>query len=296
MRSLPGARRFPPRRPRGGGAQYGSPRSGPLVASSSAALSRTERVTACSTASPAPTSPYSGPSGFRARVGLKPNTPQQRPGSGSSRPGRWRAPSAPCPKQPPPPSLRSSRWWPRRGPTDCGGPTGRFTRRHQAELGGIGLAQHDESGPPIPPHQLAGPARNVVAEESRALCKTHARISTARSLSRNGTPAKAAHLHVDALREGLLVHRRHHGVQEWIEALDRSIADSTSSCAVSSRRRTRSAWASASSPPSALASRALSVTGYSLTRLTLRTRGFGGHRRNVGGPRPPTLPRTRQPD
>ena len=60
----------------GGGAQYGSPGAGPAVASRSAALSRTERVSACSTAFPPIASPYSGPSGFLARVGLRPNKPQ----------------------------------------------------------------------------------------------------------------------------------------------------------------------------------------------------------------------------
>src|SRR5207302_6159019 len=48
---------------------------GPEVASRRAALSRTDRVTACSTAQPLTASPYSGPSGLRARVGLRPNSP-----------------------------------------------------------------------------------------------------------------------------------------------------------------------------------------------------------------------------
>ena len=76
IRSRPGsAPTSAPNGRAGGGAQYGSPRSGPDVASSSAALSRTERVSACSTAPPAATSPYSGPSGLRARVGLRANRP-----------------------------------------------------------------------------------------------------------------------------------------------------------------------------------------------------------------------------
>src|SRR5689334_12034863 len=70
----------------GGGAQYGSPRSGPDVASSSAALSRTDRVSACSTAAPAATSPYSGPSGLRARVGLRANSPHADAGYRSEPP------------------------------------------------------------------------------------------------------------------------------------------------------------------------------------------------------------------
>src|SRR5215468_11894983 len=77
MRSRPGSAPTSSRNGRaGGGAQYGSPTSGPDVASSSAALSRTERVSACSAAPPPATSPYSGPSGLRARVGLSANRPQ----------------------------------------------------------------------------------------------------------------------------------------------------------------------------------------------------------------------------
>src|SRR6476620_4955843 len=54
--------------------------SGPDVASRSAALSRTERVTACSTASALKASPKAGPRGLRARVGFNPKTPQHDAG------------------------------------------------------------------------------------------------------------------------------------------------------------------------------------------------------------------------
>src|SRR5215470_14358866 len=64
----------------GGGAQYGSPTSGPEVASSNAALSRTLHVTACPTEAPLQPSPASGPIGLRARVGLRPNNPQHEAG------------------------------------------------------------------------------------------------------------------------------------------------------------------------------------------------------------------------
>src|SRR5262249_61914647 len=67
-------------------AQYGPPSAGPEVASSTAALSRTARVSACSTAAPAPTSPYSGPSGLRARVGLSANNPHAEAGYRSEPP------------------------------------------------------------------------------------------------------------------------------------------------------------------------------------------------------------------
>ena len=49
---------------------YGSPGAGPEVASSRAALSRTDRVRQCSTAPPESTSPYWGPSELRPRVGV----------------------------------------------------------------------------------------------------------------------------------------------------------------------------------------------------------------------------------
>ena len=55
---------------------YGAPTSGPSVASSSAALSRTERVRAWSTTSQWYGSAKSGPVGLRPRVGLKPKRPQ----------------------------------------------------------------------------------------------------------------------------------------------------------------------------------------------------------------------------
>src|SRR5437660_8978527 len=54
--------------------------SGPEVASSKAALSRTERVMAWPTLAPFQPSPKSGPKGVRARVGFRPNNPQQAAG------------------------------------------------------------------------------------------------------------------------------------------------------------------------------------------------------------------------
>src|SRR5437667_5738870 len=92
MRNLPGSAPTSLRKGRdGGGAQYGSPASGPDVASSSAALSRTERVNACSATRPLNISPKSGPSGLRARVGFIPNNPQHEEGIRIEPP-----PSLPC--------------------------------------------------------------------------------------------------------------------------------------------------------------------------------------------------------
>ena len=59
----------------GGGAVYGSPTPGPATASSTAAVSRTERVSTCSCVVMAQYSPKSGPSVDRARLGLSPTSP-----------------------------------------------------------------------------------------------------------------------------------------------------------------------------------------------------------------------------
>src|SRR5215468_6300458 len=81
IRRRPGSRPTSSRNGRaGGGAQYGSPTSGPDVASSSAALSRTLHVTAWPTEAPLQPSPASGPAGLRARVGLSPKRPHAEAG------------------------------------------------------------------------------------------------------------------------------------------------------------------------------------------------------------------------
>src|SRR5215211_4800453 len=54
--------------------------SGPEMASSIAALWRTDRVMQCSIAAPCQISPTTGPAGVRPRVGLRPNSPQQDAG------------------------------------------------------------------------------------------------------------------------------------------------------------------------------------------------------------------------
>src|SRR5947199_10782089 len=59
---------------------YLSPTAPPWTASSSAAASRTVRVTANWTASPLSDSPKSGPTGVRPRVGFRPTRPHQAEG------------------------------------------------------------------------------------------------------------------------------------------------------------------------------------------------------------------------
>src|ERR1700741_34880 len=65
----------------GGGAKYRHPGSGPAVASSAAAESRTLRVNTCDAVKPLLPSAISGPTGLRPRVGFNPNTPQQCAGT-----------------------------------------------------------------------------------------------------------------------------------------------------------------------------------------------------------------------
>ncbi len=91
----------------------------PAVASRIAALSRTLTVSACSTATPDRTSP-AGAHEFRPRVGFSPKRPQHDEGIRIEP-----APSLPwaagtIPRQPRPPSRRTSRRSSGRGPRDCG--------------------------------------------------------------------------------------------------------------------------------------------------------------------------------
>src|SRR3954465_9528688 len=71
--------------------------SGPAVASSSAAVSRTLRVRKPSMAMPAQPSPAFGPSGSRARVAFRPNNPHDEAGMRTDPP-----PPLPCAIGPPP--------------------------------------------------------------------------------------------------------------------------------------------------------------------------------------------------
>jgi hypothetical protein len=81
MRSRPGSTRTSSRYGRAtGGAKYGSPGAGPDTASSSAALSRTLRDSACCTLMPLQPSPSFGAEDTRARVGFIPNSPQHEAG------------------------------------------------------------------------------------------------------------------------------------------------------------------------------------------------------------------------
>src|SRR5207247_7049963 len=64
-----------------GGAAYGSPGAAPAVASRRAAESRTVSVTACSAERPPRPSPRYGAIVLRARVGLRPTSPQHAAGA-----------------------------------------------------------------------------------------------------------------------------------------------------------------------------------------------------------------------
>src|SRR5690348_2136328 len=63
-----------------GGAQYGSPTTGPARTSRNIAMSRTERARGPLVANPAHASPETGAKVRRPRDGLRPTTPQQLAG------------------------------------------------------------------------------------------------------------------------------------------------------------------------------------------------------------------------
>src|SRR4051795_1006921 len=111
MRNLPGSRPTSCAKGRsGGGATYGLDVSGPWIASSIAALSRTLMLTTWPQENPPQPSPRSGPSGLRARLGFSPNTPDadagmriEPPPSLACATGRMRAATAaPAPPEDPP--------------------------------------------------------------------------------------------------------------------------------------------------------------------------------------------------
>src|SRR3979490_1873001 len=81
MRMRPGSRPTSCAKGRSGtGATYGLEASGPWIASSITALSRTLMLTTWPQENPAQPSPRSGPIGLRARVGFNPNTPDSEAG------------------------------------------------------------------------------------------------------------------------------------------------------------------------------------------------------------------------
>ena len=79
-RNWPRSASRPARNPVGPGATYGEPSSGPAVASSIAAESRTVRLTMWEVDCPSYSQPKSGPIGLRPRLGFRPNTPQAEAG------------------------------------------------------------------------------------------------------------------------------------------------------------------------------------------------------------------------
>jgi hypothetical protein len=102
------------------------------VASSIAALSRTDRVSTCSTVAPRQSWPRSGPVGVRPRVGLRPNSPQHDAGiliepPPSPPPAIGTMPAAIAAADPPlePPGVRDSSQGFRHGPHSFDSVTGR---------------------------------------------------------------------------------------------------------------------------------------------------------------------------
>src|SRR5829696_615803 len=165
---------------------------GPTVASSRAAESRTDRVTACSTTSPLMLSPAPGPEEMRARVGFIPNRPQHEAGMRMEPP-----PSLACaigtspaataaadpPLEPPADRSRSHGLW--QGPKTSGSVVGWMPNS--------GVLVFPTTTRPAPfkratsPESWSGTKRCV--NRDPALVGTPA-YRAPRSLSSKGTPAK----------------------------------------------------------------------------------------------------------
>ena len=188
QRAATGRRPLAGRGAAGGGATYGSPGPGPAVASSSAAVSRTLRVTACSVEHPPRPSPAYGVWVLRPRVGFRPTNPQHAAGariepkpSEACAIGSIRAPTAAAAPPDEPPEIRLVSQGLRVGPY-CAGLAG----ERKAELAGVGAAEDDQAGRLQPPR----PARCSAATGGVSAKKREPRVTRSpasqppRSLSR----------------------------------------------------------------------------------------------------------------
>src|SRR5215468_3674162 len=250
MRSRPGSAPTSSRNGRaGGGAQYGSPRSGPDVASSSAALSLTVRVSACSAAAPAATSPYSGPSGLRARVGLSANNPHAEAGYRSEPPrslpwANGTIPDATAAADPPLDPLveRSTSQGLRVGPNSTGSHAGARPNSGVLVLPSITTPALRSRATSSWSNVDTWPARNREPSVNGTPC-----ISQARSLSRYGTPANGPVGLACAASSAWSKVAVTTALRTGFSASIRSIAASANSTALTSPVRTSAAWAVASS-------------------------------------------------
>ncbi len=231
MRSRPGSRPTSAENGRvGGGAGYGSPCIGPEVASSSAALSRTVRVSACSTAHPLDRVAVLGSERIASagRLEAEQSARRRRIADRSAqvvavrarhhpgRHGRRRSAARPA---------RRARHVPRvaRRPEQQG-----FDGRHHAELRCVGLADDDEPRSLESYHELRGETRDVVAQEPRTFGEAHAfdldhevleevrHTGQGPGLLDCGRPRRP----FVCLRQCPLEHRCHDRVQGRVEVLD----------------------------------------------------------------------------
>ena len=250
MRSRPGSETTLDRKePDCGGAGYGSPTSGPAVASSRAALSRTVRVSACSATRPLMRSPNSGPSGLRPRVGFRPNTPQHDAGILIEPPASLPCaigvmPTATAAPAPPlePPGSRSSDHGFRVGPNSRGSvvtpmaSSGRLVLATVISPAALYLRTSSESA-----------VETLCRSDALASVNRTPSYSARKSLSRNGTPASGpSGSGCEArsrARSYILVTT---ALTDALWRSTRSIAASTSSAAVTSPLRTKAAWPIAS--------------------------------------------------
>ena len=197
MRSGPG---FAPdlgeERPRGRLRRVGRAEVGPVrCASSSAALSRTERETTPCALIPLQPSPASGPAGVRPRVGFMPNTPQHEAGTRIEPPpsvacAAGTMPAATAAAEPPdePPAPRSGchgfRVWPNRRDSERGG---------EAELGRVRLAEgHEPRAPEARRRSRSRAAGTKSAKSREPWVSAHARHRGVQVLQQERHAARAA--------------------------------------------------------------------------------------------------------
>jgi hypothetical protein len=235
----------------GGGATYGSPGIAPAVASSSAAASRTERVTMNSAEKPLQRSPSPGPNEFRPRDGLRPTSAQWLAGMRIDPPpslacATGTRPAATAAAAPPlePPGLCAGFHGLRVGPNAIGSVVGRSA----------------SSGVFVRPSDTSPAAASFRVRYASSFSRQPASLR-ARMPAQYGRPASAPPMSfmsvgtpANAPASGAAAALRPSSNARWITEPScgssrsmRPIAASTSSRGDTSRRRTRSAWAVASS-------------------------------------------------
>ncbi len=177
-----------------GGAQYGEVGSGPAIASSIAALSRTLRDTTFAMAKPPQCCVWSGPTGVRPRVGFSPNSPQHDAGIRIEPPpslacATGKMPAATAAAAPPlePPGVTSRFQGLRVGPNSFGSVNGVMPNSGVLVLPKMTAPARRKRSTSVESRAGLKSARNRLP----AVCGTPA-IAASRSLSSSGTPRNGA--------------------------------------------------------------------------------------------------------